>query len=110
MNLEGKGGGGSEGVGRLLDMDAGEVGALCHNHRMGETVSCGLPQHTAAWSEMQAARLKINAFKYTRSNDTLKNRLYLSSNGWCFMSKRKLFRVVMTPKPDRVMMYSYQTA
>lgn len=39
MNLEGKGGGGSEGVGRLLDMDAREVGALCHNHRMGETVS-----------------------------------------------------------------------
>ena len=38
MNLEGKGGGGSEGVGKLLDMDAGEVGALCHNHRMGETV------------------------------------------------------------------------
>lgn len=38
MNLEAKGGGGSEGVGKLLDMDAGEVGALCHNHRMGETV------------------------------------------------------------------------
>lgn len=38
MNLEGKGGGGSEGIGRLLDMDAGEVGALCHNHRMGDTV------------------------------------------------------------------------
>lgn len=37
-NLEAKGGGGSEGIGRLLDMDAGEIGALCHNHRMGETV------------------------------------------------------------------------
>lgn len=39
MNLEGKGGGGSEGIVKLLDMNAGEVGALCHNHRMGETVS-----------------------------------------------------------------------
>lgn len=37
-NLEAKGGGGAEGIGRLLDMDSGEVGALCHNHRMGETV------------------------------------------------------------------------
>lgn len=40
-NLEEKGGGGSEGISRLLDMDAREVGALCHNHRMGETVSAG---------------------------------------------------------------------
>lgn len=38
MNLEGKGGGGSGGIGKLLDMDAREVGALCHNHRMGDTV------------------------------------------------------------------------
>lgn len=50
MNLEGKGGGGSEGVGRLLDMDAGEVGALCHNHRMGETVSFWtLQTQSVAW-------------------------------------------------------------
>lgn len=39
MNLEGKGGGGSGGIVKLLDMDAREVGALCHNHRMGDTVS-----------------------------------------------------------------------
>ncbi|CAM9493706.1 unnamed protein product [Ectocarpus sp. 12 AP-2014] len=38
MNLEGKGGGGSGGIAKLLDMDAREVGALCHNHRMGDTV------------------------------------------------------------------------
>ncbi|CAM9601882.1 unnamed protein product, partial [Hapterophycus canaliculatus] len=38
MNLEGKGGGGSGGIVKLLDMDAREVGALCHNHRMGDTV------------------------------------------------------------------------
>lgn len=46
MNLEGKGSGGSEGVGKLLDMDAGEVGALCHNHRMGETVRGRRGHHT----------------------------------------------------------------
>lgn len=38
MNLESKGGGGSGGIVKLLDMDAREVGALCHNHRMGDTV------------------------------------------------------------------------
>ena len=38
MNLEAKGGGGSGGIVKLLDMDAREVGALCHNHRMGDTV------------------------------------------------------------------------
>lgn len=41
MNLEAKGGGGSGGIVKLLDMDAREVGALCHNHRMGDTVRLG---------------------------------------------------------------------
>ncbi|CAM9532103.1 unnamed protein product, partial [Discosporangium mesarthrocarpum] len=38
QNLESQGGGGSEGLAHILDMDAGEAGALCHNYRMGETV------------------------------------------------------------------------
>lgn len=58
MNLEAKGGGGSEGIGKLLDMDAGEVGALCHNHRMGDTVR-PLPRTLCFWRRVYCQ------YKYT---------------------------------------------